>query len=400
MSDLVRKIVLIFLGVFFLCQVAMAQYGGSGAYEAVRDYLKRVATNIQAASDNVYDLGSSARRWRDGHFGRNLRVDGKIYGGGDLILSGDMIADGDIYAHKLAVDGADPTYFFANYVVVGNEADRGRASMAGDLYVQNVLESDGNVYVGAPSVSWAGMNVGVGNAAFGKNVEVDGALYVDGFIYGNGSKLTGILAGSTISGLTPNNVSKANGTGTGLIDSAIYSLNGLVGIGTAAPQAVLSIKGNGTNPPFSVSSSASTTGDYITVTSTGNVGVGTATPGASFDTGGTVNRVLGSRGAHVGGGLEVDGTSYFGSQMNVTSAGYFGIGTTAPGAKLDIGGGTVTGVLGSYGLHVLNGMEVDGVIYCPNCTSGYASCTAANKAKGHCTSAVGADGTCTCVADY
>jgi hypothetical protein len=36
------------------------------------------------------------------------------------------------------------------------------------------------------------------------DVEIDGALYVDGFIYGNGSKLTGLSSGA--SGLTWNDV--------------------------------------------------------------------------------------------------------------------------------------------------------------------------------------------------
>jgi hypothetical protein len=155
-------------------------------------------------------------------------------------------------------------------------------STTGNIGIGTWLPNVG-LAVGAGAPSWTVAMVNQNDAYVAGDVEIDGALYVDGFIYGNGSKITGISG--TISGLTQNSLSKSNAAGTGLVDSAVYNVNSNVGIGTSAPNAGLEVQMTGSISPFMISSVATLDGDYLVVTSAGNVGIGSALPRTKLEIG-------------------------------------------------------------------------------------------------------------------
>lgn len=163
-------------------------------------YLSSADTDVQKALDTLDGLtaytdadAQDATGWTDS--GTNVRL---------TTLTDDV-----------TIGPASTTYFSAN----------------ADLGVKGNIETDGIVYVGTGAPSHSQISSG-GDAYFTGDVEIDQALYVDGFIYGNGSKLTGMP--SSLSGLHTNAVPVANSSST-LIDSAIYSVAGNVGIGTSSP---------------------------------------------------------------------------------------------------------------------------------------------------------------------
>ncbi len=58
----------------------------------------------------------------------------------------------------------------------------------------------------------------------------------------------------------------------------MYYTTGCVGIANTAPASILEIQKRGTTSPFLISSAGGTPGDYLTVTSAGNVGIGSTDP--------------------------------------------------------------------------------------------------------------------------
>ena len=176
------------------------------------------------------------------------------------------------------------------------------------------LEVNGNLLVGGSGDTWFSGNIGinstgpralleVGNAASvtaGSNAGaiIKNDLVVDGKIYGDGSKLTGLASG--LSGLTGastyGTVPRAS-SATTLVDSNInQDASGNVGIGSTVPRAKLEVDGT----------------IYAT-----NIGIGTTAPQAALD---------------INGSIQASGTG------NVFVSGNIGIGTTAPTQVLGING--------------------------------------------------------------
>jgi hypothetical protein len=179
---------------------------------------------------------------------------------------------------------------------LGNVVIDSRIYTLGNVGI-NIKSSSVGLQVGGGSPSWAVAMVNTTDAYLTGDVEIDGALYVDGFIYGNGSKLTGLSGGAATWGSiggtvtaqtdlaiyaldtdlvvyaanpTANSISRSNGSI--LLDSAIYNVGSNVGIGTISPKASLEVDGI----------------LYVN-TAAGNVGIGTWMPSKYLDVVASIN---------------------------------------------------------------------------------------------------------------
>lgn len=214
--------------------------------------------------------------------------------------------------------------------------------------------------------------VGIGTVAPISALQVIGTINATAFV-GDGTGITGVSAsaGGWIDG------------GTNIYASPTTDN---VGIGTTTPRsATLEVVKNAAQPVLKISSSATSGGDYLIVTSGGSVGIGTVTPSGFLNvsadsstvysqtatptarisitnqnttidnTAGLVFQVMGSGGA-VTSGADIIGiarshtassetmemafrtksTGTLGERMRITSAGNVGIGTLAPIGLLDV----------------------------------------------------------------
>lgn len=185
------------------------------------------------------------------------------------------------------------------------------------------------------------------------------------------------------------------------VDTQIYSKSGWtdggtrvylttstdnVGIGTSTPAGKLQVFG-GTTMGIGTTS-PQTTLEVIGTAKATNIAINTTTPSGKVDIRNSGSEALFLLGSS---------SSAAGDYMVVTSAGNIGIGTTVPTAGLAIGAGTPGGTTGSTSAYIKDNLEVDGGIYVSG-TAGRGTCISANQRLGVCSSAVAADGTCTCTA--
>lgn len=242
------------------------------------------------------------------------------------------------------------------------------------------LQVDGAIYGGTTAPSHSGVSMSQsGDAMFGGDVEVDGALYVDSGIYATGN---GVFTGSLYSGGTGVNQFAANYVAAGSLSGVtyvngtgdIYAQDAIESDGTIYGNNVL-VSGNlgvgttGSNYKFEVSS-GNTFGDLVVDTANKTVYIGRKSP----TSGDSTTTIFQNRSATEL--LKIDGPN---TRITTGTSIPIGIGTTTPGAFLDVGGGTVTYLgVGFNDAHIRDGLEVDGAVYVGTGTVNYAINSAGN----------------------
>jgi len=130
---------------------------------------------------------------------------------------------------------------------------------------------------------------------------------------------------------------------------------GNIGIGTSSPGELLDVNGNirlsGSNPSLGTWSAnnldlTTNSTTRMTITSAGNIGIGTSTPGQLLDVNGNIRLSGGNRSLGTWSANNLSLTTYSSPRMTITSAGNVGIGTISPTALLHThgtgtGGGNV-----------------------------------------------------------
>ncbi len=140
-----------------------------------------------------------------------------------------------------------------------------------------------------------GGNVGIASYNPGQKLDISGGNAriqgTNAFYFGDENKNFAVTDAATGVGISmySNNSKRLEtlyGSGLGI------NVTGNMGIGTINPQAKLAIIKTSTIPIMQLSSTASGQGDYVIVTNSGNMGIGSTAPGTLLDAQGTI-RALG-----------------------------------------------------------------------------------------------------------
>lgn len=342
--------------------IAHAQYGGDGAYGSVSGYLGRINVNPLPAADNTYWFGSATKRWQ------SITTVSLFFGNGTSMTTAAT-------AFATAGSGSE---LQARSTATTVQAVTGSATSGGNLGIGTTLTTNkltvgsnasiGATYAGA-SAPANGLivqgNVGIGSSAPGAfALDVAGTERVTGI--SNSTTAITNSAAYTQSGTSANTLS-----GTTTFSHATLAAlfpTGNVGINSASPGTKLDVKG-----PDSTYTSMRLTnldGDGGVQLQSGSAAAGTRnylvtanlSESGAFDI---------KQGNAKGDDPESSGTLRF----KISLSGNVGIGTSVPGAMLDV----------SDGIRSVKGAAV-GVGAC--------WCTTPPKVLGYCTGALGTCSAC------
>ncbi|KKN59219.1 hypothetical protein LCGC14_0544460 [marine sediment metagenome] len=200
-----NRLIFVLLLVFVLCihsEIAIARFGGEGAFGSVVNYLKVVATHILPSATDTYDLGSLTKRWRNFYTG-------------DLDLTG---TGPDI---SFVVTGGDTMGIHAesDIFIIKNETDNHqwfRAEGSQDIFLN---PHSGNVSIGG-GYSFPDFRLYVGGTT-----KITGDTTLGGNLTFSGSSASILVSSSMASVLTIGGVEGAfNGEMTFDFDEEFYAV--------------------------------------------------------------------------------------------------------------------------------------------------------------------------------
>lgn len=249
---------------------------------------------------------------------------------------------------------------------------------------------------GGPLSVWTGSGTNT-NATSAGEAYIQGDLEVDGTSYITNLGSATQLNSKQICLQDGTNCPAAAGNGWTDGGTNVYpsTTTDQIGLGTTTPSGTLEIVKQSGLVPLMVSNTATGDGDYLIVTTAGNVGIGTVLPGTPLDVNGqvratsyTINGAAGTTQFANANGISFDPNhaTFTTGVVNMTSGGNVGIGTVTAGKLLTIGSTGQASVDSSGNVITSGSLTLSGISGSTQClhvnSSGVVSGTASDCGAG------------------